>query len=107
MLRDPRVSTALMLGALSLSGLVASYLGYRGIAAESAVPLQVPYLISGAIVGAGAVGTGLALLVVHIDRCEAAQERQEMAQLQRSVLRALRTVSAQQVSGPVSHPERS
>ncbi len=102
MLRDPRVSTALMLSGLSLVGLIAAYLGYRGIAAESAIPLQVPYLISGAVFGIGAVGTGLALLVVHIDRCEAAQERQEMAQLQRSVLRVLRSVSAEQQSGRVT-----
>jgi len=99
MLRDPRVSTALMMSAVVLTGLAGAYLGYRGLAGESAVALQMPYLVSGACFGMGAVGTGLALLVVHVDRCEAAQERAEMAQLQRSVLRVLRSVSSDSPSG--------
>ena len=94
-LRDPRVSTALGLCAFVVVGLASTFVGYRAVAGESALALQMPYLISGAFFGVAAVGTGLALLVVHIDRCEAAQEWQEMAQLQRSVLKVLRAVSAE------------
>lgn len=89
-LRDPRVSVTLVLAATVVVGLVAVGAGYRGAAALLLVPLQVPYLVSGGIAGVAAVGAGLALLVVHLDRAEAAQERREIARLQRDVLRLLK-----------------
>lgn len=89
-LRDPRVSVTLVLAATVLGGLALIGLGYRGAAALLLVPLQVPYLVSGGVVGLAAVGAGLALLVVHLDRAEAAQERREVARLQRDVLRLLK-----------------
>lgn len=88
-LRDPRVSITLVFGAIVLGGLALIGVGYRGAAALLLVPLQVPYLVSGGVVGLAAVGGGLALLVVHLDRTEAAQERREVARLQREVLRLL------------------
>lgn len=89
-LRDPRVSVTLVLAAAVLGGLALIGLGYRGAAALLLVPLQLPYLVSGGVVGLAAVGAGLALLVVHLDRTEAAQERREVARLQRDVLRLLK-----------------
>jgi hypothetical protein len=88
-LRDPRVSVTLVLASSVLVGLGLVGLGWRGAAALLFVPFQVPYLVSGGVLGLAAVGGGLALLVVHLDRTEAAQERREVAALQRDVLRLL------------------
>lgn len=88
-LRDPRVSTTLVLAAVVVAGFGLIGAGYRGAAAVLFVPFQVPYLISGAVVGISLVGLGLALLGVHLDRTEAAEERRAVATLQRDVLRLL------------------
>ena len=88
-LRDPRVSTTLVLGAIVVGGFALLGQGYRGAAATLFVPYQVPFLVSGAIAGLALLGTGLALLSIHLERTEAAQERREVAALQRDVLRLL------------------
>lgn len=88
-LRDPRVTTTLVLSGLVVLGFGLIAAGYRGAAALLFVPFQVPYLVSGAVVGVAFVGIGLALLVVHLDRTEAAEERRAVAALQRDVLRLL------------------
>lgn len=88
-LRDPRVTTTLVLACVVVVGFAFLALGYRGAAALLLVPFQVPYLVSGAVVGLALVGTGLALLIVHLDRTEAAEERRAVAALQRDVLRLL------------------
>lgn len=91
-LRDPRVSTTLVLVAAVLAGLLLLAQGWRGVAATLFVPFQVPYLVSGAVAGVALSGAALALLRVHLDRAEAAQERRETAALQREVLRLLSDV---------------
>lgn len=91
-LRDPRVSTTLVLAAVVVAGLLLLSQGWRGVAATLFVPYQVPYLVSGVIAGVACAGAGLALLRVHLDRTEAAQERQETAALQREALRLLADV---------------
>lgn len=91
-LRDPRLSITLVLGAVAVAGLLLLSQGWRGTAATVFVPFQVPYLVSGAIAGVACTGAGLALLRIHLDRAEAAQQRRETAALQREVLRMLTTV---------------
>jgi len=88
-LRDPKVSIALVLGAVVLAGLAVVLLGYRGVAAEVYAPAQTPWLISGSLLGLALMGTGLRLLSIHVDRVEAAAERQQLAAVQREVLRTL------------------
>ena len=88
-LRDPRVSTTLVLAVAVVLGFGLVALGYRGAAALTFVPFQVPFLVSGAILGIALVGSGLALLSVHLERTEAAEERRAVAALQRDVLRLL------------------
>jgi TRAP-type C4-dicarboxylate transport system permease small subunit len=91
-LRDPRVSTSLVFGAAVVAGLILLWQGWRGVAATLFVPFQTPYLVSGAVAGVAVAGTGLALLRVHLDRVEAAEERRRTAELQREVLRLLAAV---------------
>ena len=88
-LRDPRVTTSLVLAVVVIVGFGLVGAGYRGAAALLSVPFQVPYLVSGAVVGLALVGAGLALLIVHLNRTEAAEERRAVASLQRDVLRLL------------------
>ena len=89
MLRDPRVSTTLVLSVVVTGGFALLGQGYRGAAALLFVPFQVPFVVSGAVAGLALVGAGLALLSVHLDRSEAAQERRDVAALQRDALRLL------------------
>lgn len=89
LLKDPRVSTTAVLASAVVVGLALIGLGYRGAAATLLVPFQVPYLVSGALVGLALVGSGLALLQVHLSRVEAAEERRQLAELQRDALRLL------------------
>ncbi|MCU1587368.1 MAG: hypothetical protein JWN31_861 [Frankiales bacterium] len=88
-LRDPRVSTTLVLAVVVVVGLVLVGEGYRGVAGSLVVPFQVPFLVSGALAGMAVLGGGLALLTTHLGRAEAAEERRAVAELQRDVLRLL------------------
>lgn len=88
-LKDPRVSTTLILAAVVVAGFALIGQGYRGAAATLYVPFQTPYVVSGALLGVALVAFGLSLLRIHLDRTEAAAERREVAALQRDVLRLL------------------
>jgi fatty acid desaturase len=91
-LREPRVSTALVLAAAVAGGFLLLGQGWRGAAGTLFVPFQVPYIVSGAVAGVAVVGAALGLLRVHLDRTESAQERRETAALQREALRLLSAV---------------
>jgi hypothetical protein len=95
MLRDPRLSTSLVLGAAVIGGLLLLAQGWRGVAGTLIVPFQLPYLVSGAVAGVALVGAALGLLRVHLDRVEAAEERRRTADLQRETLRLLAAVLAE------------
>lgn len=93
LLRQPRLSTTLALAGVVGAGLALLVLGWSGAAATLLVPFQVPYLVSGTVLGLAVVGTGLSLLAVHLERVEAAEERRQLADLQRQTLRLLATAS--------------
>lgn len=93
-LRDPRVSTGLVFAGFVVVGLALLGQAWRGLAATLVVPFQVPFLVSGAFAGIALVGTGLALLVVHLERAESALERHRVAQVQRRVLALLSAAPA-------------
>lgn len=93
-LRDPRVSVSLVLAGFVLVGLALLGQGYRGVAATLVVPFQVPFIVSGSFAGIALIGTGLALLIVHLDRTESALERQRVAEVQRGVLALLSVAPA-------------
>ena len=88
-LADQRLSTAIVLVSVVASGFVAVWLGYRSAAAIGVVPFQVPYVVSGGVVGIALIGTGLALLSTHLSRVEAAEERRALAELQREAVSLL------------------
>lgn len=92
-LRDPRVSTTLVFAGLVIVGFALLVLGWRGVAATLFVVLQVPWAVSGSFAGVAVIGTGLALLVTHLNRAEAAAERAALAELQREALLALTAAS--------------
>jgi hypothetical protein len=88
-LRDPRVSTTLAFCGLAGAGLMLFALSWRGVAGTLYVVLQLPWLVSGAFAGVALLGLALGLLMVHLDRTEAAAERAALAGLQRDALRLL------------------
>lgn len=51
-------------------GLVAIFLGWNGAAGKDFVAGQIPYVISGGLLGLGLVATGLAVVVIHAVRRE-------------------------------------
>lgn len=88
-LRDPRVSTTLVLATLAVAGFVLVAGAWRGAAATLFVVLQLPWLVSGGFAGLALIGLALGLLMTHLERTEAAAERAALAELQRDALRLL------------------
>lgn len=93
-LRRPQVSTALALAFVVVVGLTLMVTAYRDAAPFLVVPYQVPYLVSGSIAGIAIVGSALALMAVHLERIEAAEDRRRLLELQREALALLSVVAA-------------
>jgi hypothetical protein len=53
---------------LSLAGFVAIFLGWNGAASYDRVPAQMPYVISGGLLGIGLIVLGAAMVVVETNR---------------------------------------
>ena len=86
-LREPRIATTAVLVAALAGGFILVWLSYSAVASLGLVPFQLPYVVSGGFVGLALIGSALALLSIHIDRVEAAEERRQLAELQREALR--------------------
>jgi hypothetical protein len=65
--------------ALIAAGFVAVALGWRGTARTLLVPLQVPYLISGALAAVALIGAGAVLLNTQWERLSDAEEGRALA----------------------------
>lgn len=76
--RDPLVVSCWVAVGLMVLGFSATVLGWAGAAATLAVPVQVPYLVSGGLGGLALVITGAAVLDVQVGRRVAARERIEL-----------------------------
>lgn len=61
--------------ALLAAGFGAVVFGWRGTARSLVVPLQIPYLISGALAAIGFIGAGAMLLNTQWERLSDAEER--------------------------------
>jgi hypothetical protein len=94
-LRDPRISTALVLGLSVLAGLAMIVGAYWGTAGLGLVVLQMPYVLSGALAGLAVVGAGMGLLSIHFDRVESIEERRDLAQIQTDIMRLVKKVAQQ------------
>ena len=92
-LRDPRISTTLVLGGFVFGGLGMIVAAYWGTAGRGLVVFQLPWVLSGALAGLAVVGIGLALLSIHFDRVESIEERQELAEAQAKIMRLVRTAA--------------
>ena len=88
-LRDPSLTTVLVLALVAMGAVALLVLGYRGVALRLLVPYQVPFLVSASVLGATLLGAACMLLAVHLDRVEAAAERDALTELQRDALQLL------------------
>jgi hypothetical protein len=88
-LRDPSLTTVLVLALAALGAVALLVLGYRGVALRLLVPYQVPFLVSASVLGATLLGAACMLLAAHLDRVEAAAERDALTELQREALQLL------------------
>ncbi len=66
---------------LVAAGLAALAFAWQGAAALLAVPLQIPFLVSGGLGGLALVGLGLALFDIQTDRRDRARGRDELNEL--------------------------
>lgn len=93
-LDDPIVASSWVAGALVLAGFVAVVLGWRGVAGTLAVPVQVPYLVSGGLGGLALIVGAGTIVNVQITRHLAAREREMLDTViddAREVVAALRS----------------
>ena len=88
-LRDRRTSTTVILAAVAAVGAILLLVAQIGTTDFKYVPAQAPYLASGTLMGLGLIGTALRLLSVHLERVEAADEREQLDEVQRLALQVL------------------
>jgi hypothetical protein len=84
-LREPRTSVTAMLVAAVTVGFALLLIAYLRTNNTDLVPFQVPFLVSAGAVGLALVGAASALISVHLDRVEAAEERRQLAELRRQL----------------------
>ncbi len=75
---DPFSATTALAVVLTIGGFLTIWLGYRGIARTLLVPLQVPFLISGAIAGIALLGFGLSLVAIQSSRRASAEMSRDL-----------------------------
>jgi hypothetical protein len=64
-----------------LGGFLAFLLSWRGVAATLAVPLQLPYLISGGVGGLSLLIAGGSIVLVQTSRRRAAREHRQLGEI--------------------------
>ncbi|HVT65005.1 MAG TPA: hypothetical protein VHD81_07620 [Mycobacteriales bacterium] len=82
-LRDPGVRAAIGLAIFGMAGFVVIGLAWAGAADRGYAVFQLPWVVSGGLVGIGLIGLGFGLLDVHLWRRQAAVRRAEMGQVVR------------------------
>lgn len=83
LLRDPGVRAAAVLALIGLAGFVVIGLAWAGAAGKGYVVYQLPWVVSGGMVGIGLIGLGLGLLDVHLWRRQAAVRRAVLGEVVR------------------------
>jgi hypothetical protein len=82
--RLDKVAARLGIG-VGLLGFVVMFIGWNGAASTNSVAGQVPYLISGGLVGLGLVVIGAALILVETSREDREHLRHEIASLREAL----------------------
>lgn len=72
---DPGAQALLVLAALAAAGFVMLGLAWRGAARTPYVPLQLPWLVSGGVVGLALLGMALGGWSIHLGRRQDAAHR--------------------------------
>lgn len=80
-LRDRGVRALLVLAAVTATGFVVMAIAWKGAAATPYVPLQVPWLVSGGLVGLALIGTSVTAAAIFLARRADALHRREMEEL--------------------------
>ena len=93
---QPAVSIGAILLLVGLGGFVALALAWRGAAATPYVPFQVPFLVSGGLVGLSLIGFAAAMLDIHVNRVQAARRRALMTLALRDAVDLLAAATEQQ-----------
>ena len=79
--------------AVAAAGFVVIMFSWGEVAALTNVPLQMPYLLSGGLVGLGLILTGLTLVNVNAKRIDAAARDRQLGQV-REVLAEIKSLLA-------------
>lgn len=76
-LRDPLFVSMAVLFGLGLAGVLAAAMSWRGVASETVVAKQMPFMISGSIAGLAMVGVAAVVIVIQHRRWLEARRRAE------------------------------
>lgn len=100
-LRDPGIRAGIGLAIFGVAGFVVIGLAWAGAADRGYAVFQLPWVVSGGMVGIGLIGLGFGLLDVHLWRRQAAVRRAELGQVVRDTselaeLIAVRVTARQQ-----------
>jgi NADH:ubiquinone oxidoreductase subunit 6 (subunit J) len=88
---------------IAAAGFVLIMFTWGKVGALTDVPLQMPYLLSGGLVGLGLVMTGLTLISVNAKRQDASARERQLGQL-REVLVEIKTLLVGEQSAAVARP---
>ena len=92
--------------AVSAAGFVLIMYTWGEVAALTSVPLQMPYLLSGGLVGLGLILTGLTLVNINAKRQDAAARERQLGQV-REVLGEVKALLAGDEAAQPAQPSES
>jgi hypothetical protein len=93
-LRDPGVRAAVILAGFVIAGFVVILLAWVGTSEKGYVALQLPWVVSGAMVGLALIGVGAALLDIHLWRRQAATRRTVLSEVVRDTSELAESIAA-------------
>jgi hypothetical protein len=96
---DPFRASSWVAAALIVGGFLAFFLAWRGAAATLAVPLQIPYLVSGGVGGLTLLIAGASILLTLSRRRQSAREFRELGEVLSEAHSALDALTLEQDRG--------
>lgn len=85
-LLDPGIQAVGVLAALVIAGFVMMGVAWHGAAPTTYVPLQLPWFVSGSLLGLACIGMGLAGWAIHLGRRQDAVHRDAVESLVRDAV---------------------